>query len=1033
MSFTSEYEFETALIAMLGQYGWEKEVIVSPSEEDLIQNWADILFANNREIDRLNGVPLTGGEMAQIIEQINQLKTPLRLNEFINGKSVAIKRDNPADTLHFGKEVSLKIYDRREIAAGSSRYQIVRQPKFKTSSEIFPNRRGDVMLLINGMPVIHIELKKSGVPISQATNQIEKYLRRGVFGGLFSLVQIFVAMTPDETLYFANNLQNGKLNNNYFFHWADFNNEPVNDWKNVVEKLLSIPMAHQLIGFYTVADGGDGCLKVMRSYQYFAANQIASQIAKTDWKNVNQRGGYIWHTTGSGKTVSSFKAAQLMADSGDVDKVVFLLDRIELGVQSLSEYQNFAEDKDDVQGTENTDILLTKLKSDNAKDSLIVTSIQKMSNLAKDNALKQADMDKINAKRMAFIVDECHRTTFGEMMNDIKRQFANAVFFGFTGTPIMAENERKHSTSSDIFGDELHRYSLADGIRDGNVLGFDVYQVATFKDSDLRRVIGLEKAKADSVADAMADEAKKKIYLKYQDAKQVPMAGFVDKKGKYIKGIEDEIPSGQFNSDNHRRAVVNDIADKWMTLSQGGKFHAMLATSSIPEAINYYRLIKQMLPELKITALFDPNEGNSDGYALKEDGIEEILTDYNAHYGKNYTIATYANFKKDVASRLAHKDAYKSLDYTKEPEQILDLLIVVDQMLTGFDSKWVNTLYVDKLMTYEYIIQAFSRTNRLFGYDKQFGTIRYYRYVHTMNRNIDNAVALFSGNKPFDLFVNKLPQNIYKINQLFDEIKELFQSENMADFSRLPENNAVKAKFAQLFCKLTLRIEAAKIQGFTWTKSVYEYEEDGENKAIECTLDEQTFLTLLLRYKELSDGNGGGTGGGDDTPFDIDTHITEMGTERIDSDFMNNRFEKYLRALQNHENTHDLLTQLHHSFASLTQDEQKYANLFLTDVQNGTAHLQADKTLRDYITEYQARGENQAVIDFAEQFGLDLAKLKAMLQDKLTEANLNEHNRFDELRKTANEQKVQAYFNVPMPIAKAKFSGVLKEFLLEWS
>ena len=229
MTFKSEADFEEALIRVLQQNAWEKEVIKYPTEQDLIQNWADILYDNNRSIDRLGDSPLTDGEMQQIIEQIRELRTPLKLNGFINGKTVSIKRDNPEDKIHYGKEVSLKIYDRQEIAAGQSRYQIAEQPVFKARSSVFPNRRGDFMLLINGMPLIHCELKRSGVDVSQAYNQIEKYAHEGVFSGLFALVQIFIAMQPDETVYFANPGPDGKFNKDFYFHWADANNEPLNN------------------------------------------------------------------------------------------------------------------------------------------------------------------------------------------------------------------------------------------------------------------------------------------------------------------------------------------------------------------------------------------------------------------------------------------------------------------------------------------------------------------------------------------------------------------------------------------------------------------------------------------------------------------------------------------------------------------------------------------------------------------------------------------------------------------------------------
>ena len=233
MTFQKESDFEEALIKILTTKGWESTILKYPTEQDLIRNWANILFDNNRGIDRLGDYPLTDGEMQQIVEQIRELRTPLKLNGFINGKTVSVKRDNPDDKAHFGKEVSLKIYDRMEIAAGQSRYQIVQQPIFPGKSKMLNDRRGDLMLLINGMPVFHLELKRSGVPVSQAYNQIEKYAHEGVFTGLFSLVQIFVAMNPEETVYFANPGPDGKFNTDYYFHWADFNNEPINDWKEI--------------------------------------------------------------------------------------------------------------------------------------------------------------------------------------------------------------------------------------------------------------------------------------------------------------------------------------------------------------------------------------------------------------------------------------------------------------------------------------------------------------------------------------------------------------------------------------------------------------------------------------------------------------------------------------------------------------------------------------------------------------------------------------------------------------------------------
>ena len=1035
MVFNKESDFEEALIKILSEKGWEKEVLKNYSEKDLLRNWANILFENNRNIDRLNDYPLTDSEMQQILEQIEALRTPLKLNGFINGKSVSIVRDNPDDKLHLGKEVSLKIYDRLEIAAGQSRYQIVQQPKFPTKSKLLNDRRGDLMLLINGMPVIHIELKRSGIPVSQAYHQIEKYSYEGIFTGLFSLVQIFVAMEPNEAVYFANPGSDGKFNQDYYFHWADFNNEPINEWNKVASTLLSIPMAHQLIGFYTVADDSDGVLKVMRSYQYFAASAISDKVAKGKWEGNNQLGGYVWHTTGSGKTMTSFKSAQLIAGSKDADKVIFLMDRIELGTQSLKEYRGFADENEDVQATENTNVLISKLKSYDPADTLIVTSIQKMSNIKDEvGGLNARDIEMIGDKRIVFIVDEAHRSTFGDMLITIKNTFPKAMFFGFTGTPIQNENQKKKNTTTTVFGDELHRYSIADGIRDKNVLGFDPYKVLTFKDKDVRKVVALEKAKAKTEVEAISDPDKSKIYYKYMDPSRVPMVGNSDNKGNYIKGIEDYISNVQYQTQEHTKTVVKDIADNWLMLSRGSKFHSIFATSSIPEAINYYRLMKNNLPQLKITALFDSSIDNNGGVQFKEDGLVEIIEDYNTLYGQDFSIPTFNKMKKDIAARLAHKKPYERIE--NAPEKQIDLLIVVDQMLTGFDSKWINTLYMDKVLRYENIIQAFSRTNRLFGPDKPFGTIRYYRRPHTMESNINAAVKLYSGDRPLGLFALHLIENLKEMNRLFENIIDIFESSGISNFEKLPEDIDSCKKFAKDFKEFNDFLEAAKIQGFKWNISSYHDDTTGEN--IDVAIDEKTYLILVLRYKELTGGSSGT--GSDDVPYDLVGYITEIDTGLIDSDYMNSRFDKYIKLLNGNgasmEDIEKAETELHKTFAMLTQEEQKYANIFLHDIQRGDVEITTGKTLRDYINEYLLKAKNDEIHSVSVHLGVDENKLRAIMSLKLIESNLNEFGRYDELKQTIDKKKAKDYFEkiegikIIPPKVMTKVDILLREFIL---
>ncbi|MCI1208524.1 MAG: HsdR family type I site-specific deoxyribonuclease [Treponema sp.] len=1032
MTFTQESDFENALVEMLTNKGWEKKIIEYPTEDELLKNWAAILFENNRSIDRLNDVPLTDTEMQQIIEQITTLRTPLALNGFINGKSVAITRDNPADTLHQGKEVSLYIYDRHEIAAGLSRYQIVRQPRFKSKSKILNDRRGDLMLLINGMPVIHIELKKSGVSVSQAYHQIEKYAHENIFSGLFSLIQIFVAMEPAETVYFANPGPDGFFNPNFYFHWANFNNEPVNDWKEIASTLLSIPMAHQLIGFYTVADNSDGVLKVMRSYQYYAANAISDKVSKTDWSEHTVRGGYIWHTTGSGKTMTSFKSAQLIASSKDADKVVFLMDRIELGTQSLKEYRGFASKDQEVQETEDTVTLIGKLKSPDSQNTLIVTSIQKMSNIkAEEHGRNEADIAVINKKRIVFIVDEAHRSTFGDMLVTIKETFPHALFFGFTGTPIQEENQKKTSTTATVFGNELHRYSIADGIRDKNVLGFDTYKVLTYKDTDIRKVIALQESKADSEEDAVDDEKKRIVYYRFMDASQVPMAGYTDNSGTYIKGIEDYLNRSQYERKTHQQMVIHDIQEHWITKSVHGKFHAIFATSSITEAIQYYRLIKKEWPSLQVTALFDPNIDNNGSSLYKEDGLVEIIQDYNTLYNRDFSLATHAQFKKEIAARLAHKKPFEHIEQT--PDQQINIVIVVDQMLTGFDSKWINTLYLDKVLHYENIIQAFSRTNRLFGPDKPFGTIRYYRFPHTMEQNIKKAVKLYSGDRPFGLFVEQLDTNLNGLNKTFTEIKDLFNHAAVKNLEKLPEDVSERGQFAKLFKTLNTYLEAAKIQGFSWDTDEYTFETADSHSPLSITLDfDQTdYLTLAIRYKELFEkGSSTDKDPSGNIPFEIDGYLTEIPTDKINSDYMNSRFDKYFKLLsQEHIDPKELeqtLDDLHKSFSSLTQEEQKYANIFLHDVQNGDIQLENGKTFREYITEYQEHAKNDQIYHISHALGLEEKKLRDIMSSKTASSNIDEFGRFEDLKQTVDKTKAKLYFEEQEGISISPFSVNMK-------
>lgn len=1026
--FLKELDFEQALADLLPQHGWEPQVIKNPTEETLIKNWAAIIYNNNRDMNRLGDFPLTDGEMQQIMTQVDNLKNPYEVNKFINGGQVMIKRENQDDKINFGKEVYLTIFNAREIRAGQSVYQIVRQPKFQTKHPLASTRRGDVMLLINGMPIIHIELKRSGVDVTQAVNQIKKYAHEGVFSrGIFSLVQIFVAMTPEKTLYFANPGESKNFSPSFYFHWADFNNEEVHDWKRIGANLLSIPMAHQMVGYYTIADDKDETLKVLRSYQYFATTKIWERVKETNWDDHAHRGGYIWHTTGSGKTMTSFKSAQLMAKANDADKVVFLLDRIELSTQSADEYRGFANADDNVLDTEDTRNLIRVLESDSKDECLIVTSIQKMSRITTGNSIPQSTIDKINKKRVVFVVDECHRSVTGSgkdsgsgMLLTIKNTFPRAILFGFTGTPIFEANAKGEMTTEVIFGDMLHKYTLASGIPDGNVLGFDLYREDTFQEHDIREAVALRAVEAESFEEIEKDKEKVEIYNKIMTETDI------------IK-IEDEAKS-LYQSESHHMAVMNKIVEERPMLSHNGKFHAILATKNIPEAIEYYRLFKEHYPEYNVTAIFDDSIDNNGGGEYKEDAILEILEDYNNKFGTTFQQSTYAKYKKDVAKRLAHKMPYQNLEKDKQ----LDMLIVVTQMLTGYDSKWVNTLYVDKLLQYVDVIQAFSRTNRLFGPDKPFGIIKYFTRPNRMAKNIDDALELYV-DQPLLVFTDKLESNLEKINQAFITIQQLFKAEGIEYFATLPQAEASKKKFAKEFCEMTKRLEAAKMQGFLWEKTEYEFLHTNGWVTVKMEFDEQTYKVLLARYRELFTKTTGG--GGDDDVYQLEAYITETGAGTIDAEYINSKFIKFVKNLYTSgpgsEHVKAAQAELHNAFASLNQRDQRTAQRILHDIESGDLRLSPGKTIYDYILDYQKRECDQQVYTLSEATGMNITKLKELISKDTNEQNINEQGRFDELIRTLDKVKAVDFLkkitgqDVPKRFVITNMSSIVRRFILD--
>lgn len=1006
MSFTKEKDFQNALTELLTtKKGWLDVVLKYPSQNDLIANWKAVLEHINQ--NKLNGRKISDNEMDKILNQLRDLKTPNDINKFINGKEISIMGDD-------GLPLVLFNYDRNSIGQGKSVYQIAIEPKFDKTSNLGLAGRGDMCLLINGMPLIHIELKRSGVPVREACNQIEKYSKRGYFTGIFSLIQIFVAMNPDEALYFANPGKDGKFNDKFFFNWADVDNIPINRWDKFAGEFLNIPKAHELVGFYTIADRSDGVLKVMRSYQYYASSAIRNIVSKAQWGNI--RGGYVWHTTGSGKTMTSFKSAQLISEHKLADKVIFLVDRIELGIQSSLNYKSFCLDDDDVIDTKSCDDLIKKLADD--ENTLIITSIQKMGKIDDEIiAAKKREFDKIAKKRMVIIIDEAHRSTFGENIKRIMDNFKKAILFGFTGTPIHNENAKDNITTSDIFGDEIHRYNISDGIRDGNVLGFDITAIKTYKDSDIKEKVALKKANAKSIDEAMSEPKKQKIYDEYMTK---PMSE--------LEKIADSI----FDDEKHKRLVVRDIKDRFTSVSRAGRYHAIFTTRSIEDAIIYYKLFKEITPELKVAGLFDPSIDNSSLKAFdKEAGILEMLQDYNDTFNKSFTMQNYKSYKADISARLAHKDAYKNI----AENQKLNILIVVDMMLTGYDSKWVNTIFIDRLMEYEKIIQSFSRTNRVFDAYKLFGNVFYYYKTNTMKENIDKAFKLYGDSNIKGLFVDKIKDNLQNLNKAFDEICSVFSNAGISDFSSLPSDDESIAKFAKAMKMLERYKNSAELQGFRLDdvkNGVYECQN------VEVRLNNEIYAKLIARYNDIVKMQSSRSG--DKEIFEIDPHLSEGAIIKIDIDYINTHFKKLLKALSDGDivDIENIKNDIHRSFGILSEEDQEFARTILADIENGKLKA-SELSFGDLLISYKNKNKDEHIKSVCENLGIDENSVKKLINERRDENNLNQNNDFENIIDKMDLDKAGAFLKecgkyiVSLRDVKSKAKNMVKNLILSYS
>lgn len=696
------------------------------TEEDLWANFKKILEQHNAAtLDQ----PLSYVEFAQVKREINELSTPFKAGQFLYGLNGTSQVEVDLDD---GRHVFLTVFDQSQVGAGDTVYQVVNQIQRPAVIPGRPDRRFDVTLLINGLPIIQIELKRSGLDVNQALNQMHQYAREGLYQGIFSTVQLLVGMTPNDAVYMANTPAD-QFNKDFSFHWqTQKDNTIVRNWRKFADHVLSIPAAHELSTSYMILDGTPNreSIKVMRPYQVHATRKALNAIKHRDYEAAINRLGYIWHTTGSGKTITSFKTAWLASKLPLVDKVVFLVDRKQLTNQTLSKYRAYDPEAKDIDSsvigdTENTRQLHLKLK-DNAH-KIIVTSVQKMDRLVKRSSFKDP------GKNIVFIVDEAHRSTSGDSFANIQKAFKHGAWLGYTGTPVFEPNSNQPKTV-DLFGKCLHSYTIKEAIADKSVLGFHVDFKTTIPEDQVQ-----EKYLPEFYRRQHPEWTKEQISEKIANLTS--------------RDFEDETASFYDENEKHVQAVVKDIVENWDARSNNRKYNALLTThvggnaASSPMALMYYNefkkwnkiLEKQGKEPLKVALTYTMDASNKEFMEEVNTGLESAIDDYNELFDTHHSLKELSAYRNDLEERLGK---------TSTDKNYLDLVIVVDQLLTGFDAPQLNTLYVDRSLRGANLVQAYSRTNRMENLvTKPFGNIINYRWPKKTEEEMNRALTMYTNKK----------------------------------------------------------------------------------------------------------------------------------------------------------------------------------------------------------------------------------------------------------------------------------------------
>ena len=874
MSYQSEAVLEKNLIKNLTGSGYER--ISINNEAELKANFRRQLSKFNEK--SLKGKPLTDREFNIILNRMEG-RGVFDSAKILRDK-LEIEREN-------GERLFLTLFDSQKWC--KNLFQVTNQITVRGRYE----NRYDVTILINGLPLVQIELKRRGLDMKEAFNQIQRYKSQS-YTGLFRYIQIFVVSNGVDTKYFANTDQH--LNYKYTFFWTDKENERITKLKEFSDLFLEKCHISKMIARYMVLKETDKQLLVLRPYQVYAVEEIVKRALNT------KNNGYIWHTTGSGKTLTSFKTSQILANEEGIDKVFFLVDRRDLDDQTEREFNSFQPRS--VDRTDSTHKLVEQIE--NIMNPIIVTTIQKMSNAIKRKRYEKI-MEPYKDKRVIFIIDECHRSQFGKMHRDINRHFQNGQYFGFTGTPRLTENKSEDGrTTADIFDKCLHHYLIKDAIHDGNVLGFSVTYINTLG-ADLDSIPSEQVAGIDTKEVWQADE----------------------------------------RIDLVARHIIKHHAQR----AKDKGYNAIFATDGSESLIKYYEKFKALDHDLKIASIFtyEANPDLREGRVHSRHALEEMIKDYNKMFGTNFSTENYESYRADVDKKVR--------------ETKIDILLVIDMFLTGFDSSKLNTLYVDKNLKYHNLLQAFSRTNRLDKDTKPYGNIICFR---NLKEATDESLKIFSQTDDIDTILAKT----------FDEYLELFKSQialllNIAprpeDVDNLKSEEKQK-EFIILFRELTKTlISLENFEEFEFTKDV-------------IGIDAQDYQDYRSKYFLIKENHDRTKHEKASILDDIDFALEIMQRDRINVDYIMNLIRE-IDLEDEKKRQEDINYILEELDRADSQELRNKAELIKEFLERVVPQLSSEDSIDNEFTEFEQERKGIKIGETAAEYRVSKGQMEDLVQE----------------------------------------------------